>query len=50
MGVGAAERVNMVRWHVGRDMLITWVLTIPCTFIVSAVMYFLLLQITGLFG
>lgn len=31
MGVGAAQRVNMVRWNVLRDMVTAWLLTIPLT-------------------
>jgi len=42
MGVGAAERVNKVRWLVGQEMLVTWVLTIPTTAIASALIYWLL--------
>ncbi|MBU0510171.1 MAG: inorganic phosphate transporter [Chloroflexi bacterium] len=45
MGVGAAERVNKVRWLVGQEMLVTWVLTIPTTAIVSALIYWLLQSI-----
>ncbi len=45
MGVGAAERVNKVRWLVGQEMLVTWVLTIPTTGIVSALIYWLLQSI-----
>jgi len=40
MGAGAADRLNKVRWIVGKDMLITWVLTIPATAIVATVIYF----------
>jgi PiT family inorganic phosphate transporter len=36
MGVGAAERVNKVRWQVGGEMLITWFLTVPVTMLISA--------------
>lgn len=39
MGTGAAERVNMVRWQVGRDMLVAWVLTIPTAALVAALCY-----------
>lgn len=39
MGTGAAERVNMVRWQVGRDMLVAWVLTIPMAALVAALCY-----------
>jgi inorganic phosphate transporter, PiT family len=39
MGVGAAERVSKVRWQVGRDMLLTWLITIPATAVLSALLY-----------
>lgn len=45
MGVGAAERVNMVRWQVGQEMLTAWVLTIPSTAVVSALIFLLIRQI-----
>ena len=39
MGAGAADRANKVRWQIGQDMLITWVLTIPTTALVAALIY-----------
>ena len=42
MGAGAAERLNMVRWQVGQNMLVTWLLTIPASAILSAVIYLLI--------
>ncbi len=42
MGAGAADRLNKVRWMVGKDMLITWVLTIPATALVAALIFGLL--------
>jgi PiT family inorganic phosphate transporter len=42
MGAGAADRPNKVRWMVGKDMLITWVLTIPATSIVAALIFWLI--------
>ena len=42
MGVGAAERVNKVRWGVASEILIAWFLTIPATGIVSAGIYLLI--------
>lgn len=42
MGAGAADRLNKVRWGVGKDMLITWILTIPATGVVAALIYGLL--------
>jgi PiT family inorganic phosphate transporter len=42
MGAGAAERLKMVRWQIGKQMLIAWFLTIPMVTIFSALLYFLL--------
>ena len=39
MGVGAAKRINAVRWGVAQQMVMAWVLTIPSTALVSAVTY-----------
>jgi PiT family inorganic phosphate transporter len=47
MGAGAAERISKVRWQVGREMLITWVVTIPTTSFVSALVYIPLNQLFG---
>jgi len=41
-GVGAAERVNMVRWGVLGQIALTWILTIPATAGVSALTYIIL--------
>jgi PiT family inorganic phosphate transporter len=40
IGVGAAERLNKVRWLVLRDMVVAWLLTIPVTAGLSALAYF----------
>ncbi|PKN85331.1 MAG: anion permease [Chloroflexi bacterium HGW-Chloroflexi-8] len=42
LGVGSAQRVNMVRWGVAGNILIAWVFTIPLTIIFSYLFYFLL--------
>ncbi|MEJ2707535.1 MAG: inorganic phosphate transporter [Anaerolineales bacterium] len=42
MGVGAAERISKVRWQVAQNMLVTWVLTIPITGLLAALIYTLL--------
>lgn len=42
MGVGASKRVSAVRWGVAGNMLTAWVLTIPVSAGVSAVVYLLL--------
>ena len=39
MGVGAAKRINAVRWGVAQQMVAAWILTIPCTAIMGALTY-----------
>ena len=39
LGVGAAERVNKVRWGVVREIATAWLLTIPATGLISAGLY-----------
>ena len=39
MGVGAAERVKAVHWNVAQQMVIAWVMTIPCTAALGALSY-----------
>jgi PiT family inorganic phosphate transporter len=41
MGVGAAERMNKVRWGVAKDIAVAWLLTIPATALVGAGAYWL---------
>ena len=45
MGVGAGERANKVRWGVARDIALAWFLTIPSTALVSAGIYWLLIEL-----
>jgi PiT family inorganic phosphate transporter len=45
MGAGAAERLSKVRWQVGREMVVTWLLTIPATTALSALLYLALTPI-----
>lgn len=40
MGAGTAERLSKVRWQVGSEMLVAWVLTIPISAILAAIIYF----------
>ncbi len=42
VGVGAAERVNKVRWTILRDMVLAWTLTIPITAGLAALVFYLL--------
>jgi PiT family inorganic phosphate transporter len=44
MGVGAAERLNKVRWGVAKDIAMAWLLTIPATALVGAGMYWVISQ------
>ena len=45
MGVGAAERVNKVRWGVAQEIATAWLLTIPATALLAAGIYWVLSQI-----
>ena len=45
MGVGAAERMNKVRWGVAQDIAIAWLLTIPITALLAAGLYHIILII-----
>jgi PiT family inorganic phosphate transporter len=40
LGVGAAQRRSQVRWGVMVDILVAWLLTIPATALVAALLYF----------
>jgi len=44
MGTGAAERVKAVRWEQAANIFTVWLITIPSTVIVSAIIYFLLIN------
>jgi PiT family inorganic phosphate transporter len=44
MGVGAAERVNKVRWGVAQEIATAWLLTIPSTALVAAGIYWIIIQ------
>ena len=42
MGVGSAERINMVRWGVAKDIMVAWLVTIPATAAFAAGIYWLI--------
>ena len=46
MGVGAADRIKMVRWGILREMGTAWALTIPVTAVLAGVIYLLISAIT----
>lgn len=45
MGVGAADRLNKVRWGVAQEIATAWLLTIPATALVAAGMYWIIIQL-----
>jgi inorganic phosphate transporter, PiT family len=45
MGAGSAERFSKVRWGVGRQIVTAWILTMPTTAILSALVYLLIWSI-----
>jgi inorganic phosphate transporter, PiT family len=49
MGVGAAERLNKVRWTVAGEILTAWFLTIPATAVVAAAIFWIISQVKILF-
>jgi inorganic phosphate transporter, PiT family len=44
MGVGAADRPNAVGWLYAKSMLAAWMITIPASFILSALIYLAMAQ------
>ncbi len=36
LGAGSAERLSKVRWNIAQEMAVAWLLTIPCTALMSA--------------
>ncbi|MEY7999550.1 anion permease [Clostridium sp. Mt-5] len=42
MGVGSARRFSAVRWSVAKDIVITWIFTIPSCAAISGILVFLL--------
>ena len=46
IGVGSAERVSKVRWSVAGDILTAWLITIPASALLSAGVYWLIINLT----
>jgi inorganic phosphate transporter, PiT family len=42
MGVGVTKRASAVKWKLAGNIIVAWVLTIPCAGIFSAIIYFLM--------
>lgn len=47
MGIGASERPKAVRWSKARDIISTWIITIPCAGAVAIASYYLIHFILG---
>ena len=41
MGAGAVKRMSAVRWGVSRKLVVAWVLTIPVSGLLAAIVYWL---------
>lgn len=48
MGVGAGERAKMVQWSVGKHMVVSWMLTIPASAALSALIFNIIKLLFGL--
>jgi inorganic phosphate transporter, PiT family len=46
MGVGAAKRLTAVRWMVAGNIIWAWILTIPLSAAISALLYMIILSVT----
>lgn len=47
VGVGSSERFGKVRWTVVTDILTAWVITIPVSGLISAGIYWIIMNVTG---
>lgn len=45
MGVGSATRFKAVHWSIAYQMVTAWVMTIPCTAVVGAMVYLLMVHV-----
>ncbi|MBN1960964.1 MAG: inorganic phosphate transporter [Deltaproteobacteria bacterium] len=41
MGTGSAERFSKVRWGVGKQIFLTWIISIPSSALIAVVVYFI---------
>jgi PiT family inorganic phosphate transporter len=47
IGVGSAERMNAVRWHVAGQIVTAWLVTIPASAFVAILLHLLAVRIAG---
>jgi PiT family inorganic phosphate transporter len=45
MGVGSAQRIKGVHWNVARNIVITWIITLPITALLAGLIYELIMLI-----
>lgn len=45
IGVGSSERVSQIRWSVAEDIMIAWLITIPASGLLSAGVYWLIVNL-----
>jgi PiT family inorganic phosphate transporter len=45
MGVGATKRLAAVRWGVTKKLLVAWILTIPVSAMLAALIYLIISRI-----
>ncbi|MEW6402424.1 MAG: inorganic phosphate transporter [Chloroflexota bacterium] len=46
MGIGTAERASKVRWGIAQEIVTAWFLTIPCSAMVAAGLYYVITRIS----
>jgi PiT family inorganic phosphate transporter len=47
VGVGAAERLSKVRWNVFKDIALAWLITLPITALLAAIIYWPINYLSG---
>jgi len=47
VGVGSSERISKVRWSVAEDIITAWLITIPASGLLSAGVYWLIMNLTS---
>jgi len=47
MGVGASKRFSAVRWALAKTIVGAWILTIPVTMVLGAIITFLIKSVVG---
>ena len=48
MGVGATKRLSAVRWGVGKRLIYAWIITIPASAGIAAIMFVIMDRLAGI--